>query len=611
MDAPPTDGWEVEPAAGTAPAPHLTFAASGPTRRQRPFGSPVKSSTVKSPTAAGVFGEEAATGAVQANSAFSFKANPAAVTAIAALRFGTGAAPAKSAFSFGTGAAPAKSAFASAPKPKFGLGAAVSAMPTTSSFGTGTASPAMGGGGSAPAASVAPAAWSAFSFEAKPAEAPTPAVKSPAAAAKKESPSLFGGLLLPTPATAARATDAKSPVKPASGFGGGGFSRGCASGSFGAVASGSAGGGLSGKSATSPKSNAFASAGKPLFEVPAKPTFSFGPGAAPAKSAFIFGAKPDAAATPAVKSSAASGKKESPKESPAKPSLFATASATDAKSPDKPASLQFYKAKSGSSGFSGGGASGGFGAAFGAGSVPAKPPAVSFGVPATGFDCWGFALPPNPAPPVIPPVEALPPVPDTADMLEREKATVLLTWLTRVDEVKAESVNEVETLKRAVADTHSQALGAAEAARDKERTLADAEHTKAVEQAHQRQQQRLGSAQRACEVARAQAEEAADLPRHDAAISDVLTVHQEQIGRVRVRQQEAARLATFLEAGDAAPAPQGVGSECPICMDRRCDTAIAPCGHLFCAECAAAATTTCHTCREPVTLRLKLFGNLL
>ena len=63
-------------------------------------------------------------------------------------------------------------------------------------------------------------------------------------------------------------------------------------------------------------------------------------------------------------------------------------------------------------------------------------------------------MPPNPAPPVIPPVEALPPVPDTADMLEREKATVLLTWLTRVDEIKAESVNEVETLRRAVADTH-------------------------------------------------------------------------------------------------------------------------------------------------------------
>lgn len=58
----------------------------------------------------------------------------------------------------------------------------------------------------------------------------------------------------------------------------------------------------------------------------------------------------------------------------------------------------------------------------------------------------------------------------------------------------------------------------------------------------------------------------------------------------------------------AATPPARAGSECSICMDRTTDTAIVPCGHLFCAKCAEQASELCHNCRGPVMMRMPLFG---
>ena len=202
----------------------------------------------------------------------------------------------------------------------------------------------------------------------------------------------------------------------------------------------------------------------------------------------------------------------------------------------------------------------------------------------------------------------LPAVPDTSDMLEREKAAALEAWLTGVDQIKTDEVNAIEISKRRIIAEHAQALGAAETTMDQGIATADEAYATKLAKLEQHRQRQVAAAQQTFNQASARVAETRDkgLIDCDAAVSDVVTVHHEQIERVRDRQQEAARIAAFLDHAPvpelaaaavpaaAVPAPsaqpaEGVGSECTICMDRGTDTAIVPCGHLFCAECATAA----------------------
>lgn len=55
-----------------------------------------------------------------------------------------------------------------------------------------------------------------------------------------------------------------------------------------------------------------------------------------------------------------------------------------------------------------------------------------------------------------------------------------------------------------------------------------------------------------------------------------------------------------------------VGSVCCICIDRTCDRAIIPCGHVICSTCYAKSNgmvTTCYMCRAPVERVVRLYMN--
>lgn len=55
-----------------------------------------------------------------------------------------------------------------------------------------------------------------------------------------------------------------------------------------------------------------------------------------------------------------------------------------------------------------------------------------------------------------------------------------------------------------------------------------------------------------------------------------------------------------------------VGSVCCICIDRTCDRANVPCGHVICSTCYAKSNgmvTTCYMCRAPVERVLRLYMN--
>jgi hypothetical protein len=53
--------------------------------------------------------------------------------------------------------------------------------------------------------------------------------------------------------------------------------------------------------------------------------------------------------------------------------------------------------------------------------------------------------------------------------------------------------------------------------------------------------------------------------------------------------------------------------QCSICMERACDSAAVPCGHVFCCDTCAKAiaiaspSPTCPICRQPITTIMKLF----
>jgi hypothetical protein len=55
-----------------------------------------------------------------------------------------------------------------------------------------------------------------------------------------------------------------------------------------------------------------------------------------------------------------------------------------------------------------------------------------------------------------------------------------------------------------------------------------------------------------------------------------------------------------------------VGSVCCICIDRTCDRAIIPCGHVICSTCYAKSNgivSTCYMCRAPVERVVRLYMN--
>lgn len=69
------------------------------------------------------------------------------------------------------------------------------------------------------------------------------------------------------------------------------------------------------------------------------------------------------------------------------------------------------------------------------------------------------------------------------------------------------------------------------------------------------------------------------------------------------RRAEAEAAEAAIREKEAAGVP--LATDCPICMERHMDTAM-DCGHRACGACAE-QLRVCHTCRKPVTLRLRLF----
>lgn len=69
------------------------------------------------------------------------------------------------------------------------------------------------------------------------------------------------------------------------------------------------------------------------------------------------------------------------------------------------------------------------------------------------------------------------------------------------------------------------------------------------------------------------------------------------------RRAESDAAEAVIREKEAAGVP--LATDCPICMERHMDTAL-DCGHRACGDCAK-QLRVCHTCRSPVTLRLRLF----
>lgn len=85
---------------------------------------------------------------------------------------------------------------------------------------------------------------------------------------------------------------------------------------------------------------------------------------------------------------------------------------------------------------------------------------------------------------------------------------------------------------------------------------------------------------------------------HEAATDALVEM---RVAAARRAESEAAE--AVLREKEAAGVP--LATDCPICMEKHMDTAM-DCGHRACGSCAE-QLRVCHTCRKPVTLRLRLF----
>ena len=78
----------------------------------------------------------------------------------------------------------------------------------------------------------------------------------------------------------------------------------------------------------------------------------------------------------------------------------------------------------------------------------------------------------------------------------------------------------------------------------------------------------------------------------------------EQAERGNAEAEKRARLRLELE--------QQENRLCGVCMDQQRSTAMVPCGHTFCGDCAARqmaqAQRLCPECRAPIQLTTRVFG---
>ena len=86
----------------------------------------------------------------------------------------------------------------------------------------------------------------------------------------------------------------------------------------------------------------------------------------------------------------------------------------------------------------------------------------------------------------------------------------------------------------------------------------------------------------------------------DAALSKVKKTNEELRNRAEKTLQSLAEL-----MGTVAPR---MSQKCTVCYTRDVVAALTPCGHVFCASCAARAERTrCHQCRSRVDTTMRIY----
>ena len=166
---------------------------------------------------------------------------------------------------------------------------------------------------------------------------------------------------------------------------------------------------------------------------------------------------------------------------------------------------------------------------------------------------------------------------------------------------RTEEQKQLQALQSRLAEVHNQLAEEKRQRAEEQKQRAEEQQQRAEQQQQRAEQQRL----------------LAEVNGLRAANERELLRTQKQLGRLQTRLETALAAERDAASALAASVSAAAGKDifdtkhCPVCFHETQDTAVIPCGHTFCRQCAdgilADPKRECHSCRGPVAGVLRLF----